>query len=115
MMKIVYDPKEGQVVSDANIEDFYKMYCRYLKHNLKIGKTMRVRVGSELIVQRFRLGVAEGDIPASQIEFWFEGKQLEMTTFGSYNGMPPKGFCDYLQTYIMRMSKKRRANLTVVE
>jgi hypothetical protein len=113
MMKIVYDPKEGQVVSDANIEDFYAMYCRYARH--PDHKSLTVQVGSELIVTRFRLGVAEGDIPASQIEFWFEGKQLEMTTFGSYNGMPPKGFCDYLQTYIMRMSKKRRANLTVVE
>lgn len=113
MMKIVYDPKEGQVVSDANIEDFYAMYCRYARN--PENENIKVSVGSETIVMRFRLGVALGEIPTNQIEFWFNDEQIEMTSFGSFNGMPPEGYCDYVNGYVRQLSKKRRASFEAVK
>ena len=110
MIKIVYDPKNGQVVSDANIEDFYNVYLTQVHR-----KQLKVSVGSETMVMRFRLGVALGELPANEVEFWFEDKQIDMTSFGSFNSMPPQGYCDYTNNYIREFSKKRRANFEVIK
>jgi len=110
MIKIVYDPKEGQVVSDANIEDFYNVYLTQVHRN-----QMKVTVGSETMVMRFRLGVALGELPADQVEFWFEDKQIDMTSFASFKSLPPKGYCDYTNNYIREMTKNRRPNFEVIK
>jgi len=82
-LRIVYDPDKGVVVPDNKVMDF-------VKDRIKVAQESKlsvfvVIVGSEILVQAFRLAAADGSIDSLVVET--AGKTYEVCDCG--------GFCDY--------------------
>jgi hypothetical protein len=107
MFKIVYDPEHGQIVPDADVESFVESYIVNHSRNAK------VTVGSELLILAFRAEIAEGNLDPSNVEFWYNGKQVQHLKNGDLVN-PQPGFCDLQTRLVHRLLKFRRANLTLL-
>lgn len=113
MFKIIYDPDYGQVVPDGDVESFVTDYVR--NHS----KLAKVTIGSEMMLTRFRVAVAEGELDHSMIEFYFKNELIPHRPDGSLTYWP-KGMGDLYGLLIKRLTLARRprtdhTHLKVVE
>jgi len=105
MLTVRYDPLYGNVVPDGHVAAYVNGVVARM-HD--IAEDM-VTVGSELLINEFRLRVARGVIPHDQIEFMFNEEILPIRPTGKLDEWP-HGFCDYgtTQTYeLIKLAAKR--------
>ena len=92
-MIITYDPENGQVCPDKKAEQFVVDFINSGEQTLT--------VGSELIIQYFRIQVKQGNIAHGDIVFHYTndaGTLNEMhLDAGGYVSWYPQGFCDYME------------------
>lgn len=91
---VIYDPDEGDCVPDALALN----YAQKVAENSKIEK-QTTRVGSEIIIQAFRVLVKRGDICLHQIDFFY-GDVLISCGVNNTLSSWPTGFCDYSDNLI---------------
>jgi hypothetical protein len=77
MLVIKYDPDFGDVVPDSKVAN----YVTQCINGARVS-THYYRVGSELILDEFRLRVAQGKLLPGNIEITYKGKTYKMTEFG---------------------------------
>lgn len=115
MLEIEYDAFKGEAVKDAEVEMYVlDILARY--HSGKMVNT-KVTVGSELVIQQFRLSIVEGLIDCNGIVFVFQNNHLKVNKFGVLDNWP-RGFCDYesnLTRDIIRNSIKKRKDAKTSE
>ena len=108
MIKIIYDPKNGQTVPDKRVDSFVK---QWISSNAYVDKDIELRIGSEIIIDRFRLAILNEEIDINQIEVWFEDKHLVHNEYGVFKTYP-EGFCDtsvnFVERLLMGGIKKRK-------
>ncbi len=90
MINVVYS-KNGNVVSDANLEAWAK---QTIKDHKKFG-TIDVTVGTSIMVDMLRALIVRKKVHYSEINFFNSKKGIPITTneFGRLSSWP-KGFCD---------------------
>ncbi len=89
-LTLVYDAMSGFNLCDGRSEGWVDTYLDIF---LKGGKNQRIVIGSALLIDFFRLRLAEGVISTDQIEFVFKGKTLEHNKHGRIKHWP-RGYCD---------------------
>ena len=89
-LTIEYDKDHGHIYPDGRSEAWVDAT---LKLFLKRKKNQSVKVCSSLLIDYFRLRLAQGIIKTDQIEFTFEGKTLNHNKYGRIEHWP-KGYCD---------------------
>jgi hypothetical protein len=77
MLVIKYDPDFGDVVPDNKIEH----YVNQCVNGARVS-THYYRVGSEQIMDAFRLRVAQGKLSKDNIEFTYNGKTYKLSEYG---------------------------------
>jgi hypothetical protein len=114
MIIVIYDPQAGAVVPDAKVSSFVNDIIMHRPG----GDDWRTRcqyftIGSETIINEFRLRVAEGKLPHDELIFEFLGKPFQMNEYAVIKDWP-EGFCDYCdkQTVgiVQASMQKRLAN-----
>ncbi len=107
MLSIIYDPKHGIISYDALAMDTaLDIYARYSRAKELISTNSKTvyMVGSELIIECFRILVLRGIISYKELEFTFYDKDdqeilLLIDKYGNIDHWP-KGFCDYRDNLI---------------
>ena len=77
-LRIIYDPKNGKVVPDSQMEPYLKAFAQATED-------VEVTLGSELMVTWARVFVAEGLYDA---EIVFEGEAHQVTKMGCLSDYP---------------------------
>lgn len=77
MLVIKYDPDFGDVVPDGKIANYVNQCI-----NAARVSTHYYRVGSELIMDEFRLRIAQETLHCGNIEFTYKGKTYKLSKFG---------------------------------
>ena len=97
--------KEGIPYSDFDAETLTKMW-------VKNKQDCTYKVSTENIISYVRRMVAEGEIEHKDVQFQFNGQNLEMNEYAVIRDWK-KGFCDYGEENAVRIikaqNKKRRA------
>ena len=83
---------EGEAVSDFAVEEWYE----------KVRAGGDFKVSNELPLTRVRVGIFEGEIPHTDVEFLFEGHVLQPTVEGRLF-IWPHGFCDAFSDLLFRL------------
>ena len=102
MLKIVYDPVNGNTVPDLQIEE-------YIQKKIEMEKefgSLTVAVGSCVLIDAFRLAVANKQINSQDIVFEFNGKAAEICDCG----MLAPG-TDYPVTYVNMITELLKTKL----
>jgi len=89
-LTLVYDANSGYSLCDGKSEAWVDMF---LKEFFENKKDQRIVIGSALLIDFFRLRLAQGVISADQIEFVYDGKTLGHNKYGRITHWP-KGYCD---------------------
>jgi hypothetical protein len=89
-LTLVYDADGDIYLCDGKAEEWVNTYLDTFLENKK---DQRIVVGSALIIDFFRLKLAQGVIKTDQIEFVFNDKTLEHNRYGTIKHWP-KGYCD---------------------
>ena len=91
MLKVHYDPY-GRAISDWQVSIEAKLLVDRLK--AEPDNDIPFYYSTSNIFTRLRLAVVEGEIPHSQILFYFKGESLKVNRYGAIKEWPD-GFCDY--------------------
>lgn len=105
MLNVVYSDT-GKPHADITVEQVARMTYDTYK-NLSANAEMTIYVSTENIITAFRMLVAEGQIPHTEIEFKFNDKLITVNENGVLNHYP-KGFCDSETNRVFRILKARR-------
>jgi len=89
MLKVTYDPENGSVVPDSGVPAFVEYVLSDYRCDIKYA----VSVGSEVLINGFRLAVCRAELDPDEIVFIFKGEELVVNAEGR---LPvwPRGFCD---------------------
>lgn len=105
---VVYS-KNAPPISDFLVDDFV---CRTAHDHKKNNECQVIETSSSILIDRFRLSIADGTIDANDIEFYFEKKRLEHNKYGAIVDCP-KGFadkaidiCEHIITTSIKRKKK---------
>jgi hypothetical protein len=88
MITVIYDPVNGATVPDANVSSEVDYFILAQKD-----KTIGVVIGSELIINEFRVRLYRKEIEPSDIKFMYEGVEIDANVDGRLKNWPT-GFCD---------------------
>jgi hypothetical protein len=95
-LTIIYDPDRGYLFADGKAEEWVDetidMFNRAGERS--DDPEWRIKVCSALLVDYFRLRLAQKKIKADQIAFEFKDQTLIHNKYGRLEKWP-KGFCDY--------------------
>jgi len=89
-LTLVYDANSGFNLCDGRSEAWVDTYLDIF---LEDKKDQRIVIGSALLIDFFRLRLAQGVIKTDQIEFIFNNQVLNHNKHGRIEHWP-KGFCD---------------------
>ncbi len=89
-LTVEYNANAGHVVRDGEAE---KWVDEILETALSKDNDWVITVSSALLIDFFRLKLAQGIIKMDQIEFTFNGVTLEHNKYGRITPWP-KGYCD---------------------
>ncbi len=89
-LTLVYDAMSGYNLCDGRSEEWVDTY---IDEFLKGKKDQRIVIGSALLIDFFRLRLAQGVISTDQVEFVFKDKTLEHNKHGRIKHWP-RGYCD---------------------
>lgn len=103
MITCTYDAVHGHTVPDGKVFEWVDETIELSK----IAKT-QVFVGSEVIIDAFRLRIAQGKLSPKDIVFYHEGGAFEINEYGvGKENMPPSFTCQ-LSCDILRTSIEKR-------
>lgn len=89
-LTVDYNANNGFSCVDGRTEEYADHFiAKFLKQN----NDQTVTIASEIIIDFFRLRLAEGVIKKDQIKFTFDGETLEHDKLGTMRHWP-KGYCD---------------------
>jgi hypothetical protein len=93
-MKITveYNPLAGHVIKDGEAEEWIDEIIK-TAFNIEDEKDLVITVASSLLVDFFRLRLAEGVLSTDQIEFTFMGEVIRHNSYATFEHWP-KGYCD---------------------
>jgi hypothetical protein len=105
MLVIKYDPDFGDVVPDGKVSSYVDQCI-----NAARNRTLYFRVGSESILDEFRLRIARGNISPENVEFTYKGSTYKCSEYGvivgdSIPSMSLERACAILKT---AMAKRRK-------
>jgi hypothetical protein len=89
-LTIEYNAKNGFHITDGGAEDWVDIFIAKFFEGKK---DLKLTVASALLIDFFRVRLAQGVIETDQIAFTFEGKTLRHNKHGRIEHWP-KGFCD---------------------
>ena len=89
-LTLVYDANSGYNLCDGKSEEWVDTYLDIFLENKK---DQRIVIGSALLIDFFRLRLAQGVIKTDQIEFVFNDQVLDHNKYGRIKHWP-KGYCD---------------------
>lgn len=84
---VVYDPKDGDCVPDGQVKDYVDNALAKIFPNIEV--LHRTIVGSELIINEFRIRHMYGEV---DVTFEFNGANLKPQPSGRLDSWP-EGFC----------------------
>lgn len=105
MLTVIYDEYEGQVVPDAKARDFAETTCANAKTFIST-----VFVGSDIMVNAFRLMVVLGYIKAEDICFVYRGETARVHESGGLTEWP-KGMCEISFNMLRTLSTYRKLGI----
>lgn len=112
-MLIVAYSDTGKPYADTTVEQMArKTYDTY--KNLSANAMMTIYVSTENIITAFKMLVAEGYIPHTEIEFRFNDELITIDNLGALSHYP-KGFCSIEAENLYRIFKARRAKSKKIE
>jgi len=92
-LTVEYDPMTGHVCKDGEAQGWVDDIIHHALYKMGDEQNPVVVVASGLLVDYFRVRLAEGIIKKDQIEFKFQGKVLEHNEYSQLRHWP-KGYCD---------------------
>ncbi len=109
MIKLIYDPWFGISKPDSAVDEWVR--CQISLHE-RTKRDYEYNIGSELIIDRFRLAMINNEIDINQVEFWFNNEKLTHNEYA--NIIPwPLDFCcthsDLSYELIKTQINKRKA------
>lgn len=93
VLRVTYDPDNGLALPDNKIAQYVSDVIRFFASNPEM--IIPPVVGSESIVQQFRIAVKKGMIPPERCVFIFQGAEISISTNGNL-GWWPDGFCSVI-------------------
>lgn len=105
MLNVVYSCT-GKAYADITVEHVARETYNTYK-NLYANADMTVYVSTENIITAFKMLVAEGHIPHTEIKFKFMDEVITVDEFGALSHYPI-GFCDIETDNLFRIFKARR-------
>ncbi len=78
--KVVYDPKNGQVLQDSHIDEFAKEFINI--YNYSSDKHMKLTVGTEPMFNRFRVAIARQELDINDTQFFINDVPVKITSYG---------------------------------
>ena len=99
MLRIIYDPLDGEAVADGKASEWVS---KRLIHRLTTNGDLTVTVGTEVMINEFRLAVVDKKIKPEEMVFIFKDHILTIREGGRINKWPC-GFCDTLVHQLARM------------
>lgn len=88
---VVYDPQKGIALADGRISNYVDQALKVIP-DLSSGTPYRIFVGTESLVNAFRIALKQGRVSTEDIGFEFEGKPVPHTPQGRFTDWPA-GFC----------------------
>lgn len=104
MIIVEYNPTSDYVVPDAEVEKYVDDVLNYYKNTNPTVFGLKITVGSEIIIQAFRVAIKEGRISHNDIVFEYNGERLPPDSYGRLCKWP-KGFCSISLEFLSRLLK----------
>ena len=92
-LTVEYDPMAGHVYKDGESQGWVDDILHFALNKPEDENDMVVTVASELLIDYFRLRLAQGVISPDQIQFKFNDEILEANKYGTLERWP-RGFCN---------------------
>lgn len=89
MIKLIYDPWFGISKPDSVVDEWVR--CQISLHDTT-KRDYEYNIGSELIIDRFRLAMIKNEIDINQVEFWFKDEKLIHNEYANIRPWP-SDFC----------------------
>lgn len=95
-LRIKYNPDNGYLFPDGKTEEWVDKIIALFKDAVNKGEDpeWELKVCSALLIDCFRLRLAEGILTVNEIEFVFKDQTLKHNETGRIEKWP-KGFCDH--------------------
>ena len=101
MLHLKWDPVNGICVPDGKVAEKVDEILSNYEFNYHF-------IGSELLINEFRLRIARGEIAASEVRFIVGGEDMFVNSSGKFDHWP-RGFCDLGHIQLIELSKARRS------
>jgi len=92
-LTVEYDPMAGYVFKDGEAQGWVDDILHHALNKFEDRDDWVVTVSSALLIDYFRLRLAQGIIAPDQIQFKFNDEILKTNKYGTLERWP-KGFCD---------------------
>ena len=106
VFRIKYDPINGFVTPDANIEECIKNYITTFEVSSEY--TYTISVGSELLIDAFRVAIREDKVSHEVVEFEFEDQILKPDSNARLDHWP-RGFGDIHSNFFRRLLTRKKS------
>ena len=87
----------GESMPDHMVED----YVLYTMEKYNSGRITKISVSQELVVDAFKMLVAEGEIDCNEIQFLYRGEIITVNKYGTIANYPGK-FCSTMLDFVTR-------------
>lgn len=102
MIAVTYKRVGGVVVADGEVGGYVRSLLSVNGNYNSSFANIDITVSSNLIVDRLRLAVKEGDLDHNDLVFKFEGREITVDNNGRLLSWP-EGFCDTWDNILYRM------------
>ena len=89
-LTVAYNAENGFHIADGGAEDWIDIFITKFLENKK---DLKITVASALLIDYFRLRLAQGIITPDQIQFKFDDEIIKANKYGTLERWP-NGFCD---------------------
>ena len=92
-LTVEYDPMAGHVYKDGEAQGWVDDILHHALNKVEDREDLVVTVASALLIDYFRLRLAQGIILPDQIQFKFNDQIIKANKYGTLEQWP-RGFCD---------------------
>lgn len=108
MLCLKWDPMNGICVPDGKVaEKVSEILSDLHESNYHL-------IGSELLINEFRLRIVRGEIASSEVRFIVDGEDKFVNSYGGFDDWPV-GFCDKVVNQMMEIGSFRRLRYTNIK
>lgn len=102
MLTVIYDPINGPAFPDLKVMEHASNIIALYKE----GTVTVCPVGTDALVQAFRVQVARGNINHNELEFQYGGASISVDSCGMLKCWP-SGFCDEYENMLMELLDRK--------